>query len=238
MPRANFQSGEYSGRETLENLDQAENYNKHLANLVTKQLAPASEVLDFGAGRGTFMRLVSQEGHSVTGIELDEVLQGMARATGFHVVARAGDLSDGKFDAMYSLNVFEHIEDDALALTQLISLLKPGAQVIIYVPAHQHLYSKFDAAIGHHRRYTRRDLKTLGSLGGLKNVRITYEDPIGYLAAVLFKILRRSAPSKGAILLFDKYLFPLSRLLTPFTRNFIGKNLILRGNTGGGDGGI
>jgi len=62
-------------------------------------------------------------------------------------------LPTGLCDAVLALSVLEHIQDDTLALQQLYRILRPGGIAIIQVPAGQHLYDGYDAALGHYRRY-------------------------------------------------------------------------------------
>lgn len=62
-------------------------------------------------------------------------------------------LDDASCEAVVALNVLEHIQDDVAALRQLYRVLKPGGIAIIEVPAGQHLYDAYDAALGHYRRY-------------------------------------------------------------------------------------
>ncbi len=69
-------------------------------------------------------------------------------------------LPDACCDAVVILNVLEHIEDDQKALNEIYRVLKPGAIVIIEVPAGPHLYDVYDKALMHFRRYTMADLIT------------------------------------------------------------------------------
>ena len=51
------------------------------------------------------------------------------------------------------LNVLEHIEEDVEEINQALKKLKNNGHLIILVPAHNELYSKFDEVIGHIKRY-------------------------------------------------------------------------------------
>lgn len=64
----------------------------------------------------------------------------------------------GSYDAIFALNVIEHIKDDKLAVLNMTKLLKPGGKIIILVPAYQFLYNGFDVALEHFRRYTQSTL--------------------------------------------------------------------------------
>jgi hypothetical protein len=50
--------------------------------------------------------------------------------------------------------VLEHIEDEAVALKLIHSLLEPSGRLFLTVPAYQFLYSSEDREAGHFRRYT------------------------------------------------------------------------------------
>lgn len=56
-------------------------------------------------------------------------------------------------DAVVTLNVLEHIADDAAALGQIHRILKPGGVVVIEVPAGPRLFDAYDQALLHFRRY-------------------------------------------------------------------------------------
>ena len=62
------------------------------------------------------------------------------------------------FDTVVCLNVLEHVKDDLRALSFMRTVLEPGGRLVLQVPAFQFLYGSVDRAIGHYRRYTRRDL--------------------------------------------------------------------------------
>ncbi len=70
-------------------------------------------------------------------------------------------LPDGCLDAAVLLNVFEHIENDALAAKQVWRMLKPGGVAVIEVPAGPGLYDVYDKQLMHFRRY---------ELGGLRRL--------------------------------------------------------------------
>ena len=51
------------------------------------------------------------------------------------------------------MNVLEHIEKDKEEINNSLKILNKNGMLIILVPAHQKLFSKFDKEIGHFRRY-------------------------------------------------------------------------------------
>jgi 2-polyprenyl-3-methyl-5-hydroxy-6-metoxy-1,4-benzoquinol methylase len=76
------------------------------------------------------------------------------------------DVSPGEFDTVICLNVLEHIEDDEDAVRKMIGLLRRGGRLLLYVPACQWAFGAMDSAMGHHRRYGRRSLRTLAARAG------------------------------------------------------------------------
>ena len=57
------------------------------------------------------------------------------------------------FDSIMYMNVLEHIEKDKEEINNSLKILNKNGMLIILVPAHQKLFSKFDKEIGHFRRY-------------------------------------------------------------------------------------
>jgi len=66
-----------------------------------------------------------------------------------------------QYDAVFALNVVEHIQDDGLAITNARKLLREKGKLVILVPAYQHLYNRFDKELEHFRRYNRKRLNQL-----------------------------------------------------------------------------
>jgi len=90
--------------------------------------------------------------------------QRVPRAELFQMDARAIPYAD-HFDTIGIFDVLEHIEDDALVLAQAHRALRRGGGLIITVPQHPFLWSRYDEHAHHVRRYRARDLreKLLGS---------------------------------------------------------------------------
>ncbi len=63
-----------------------------------------------------------------------------------------------EFDVIGAFDVLEHIPDDTGALRQMGQAVKPGGGILLTVPQHPALWSAFDVAAHHQRRYTRREL--------------------------------------------------------------------------------
>jgi SAM-dependent methyltransferase len=218
----------YVGTDNLEIMTQAVNYNRFLVNEVLSHRENAATVLDFGAGIGTFAEAVRDNTEAdITCVELEPVHLARLQAAGFKAVAGLDPVPDGTIDYVYTLNVLEHIEDDVEALRQIRRVLRPDGRLYIYVPASQLLYSMHDKRIGHCRRYGLAQLRSRLIAAGFRVESIRYCDSLGFFAALLFKYVGSSTGeiNPTAVRIFDRWIFPLSRILDRLTFPLFGKNL-------------
>src|SRR6185503_3856669 len=121
------------------------------------------------------------------------------------------------FDTILYIDVLEHIEDDRRELERAACRLKPGGRIIVLSPAHGWLYSPFDKAIGHCRRYTTTMLREL-TPPALRIEKAFYLDSVGLLASSANRLLlKQSMPRPKQLKVWDKLMVPCSRLLDPIT---------------------
>ncbi len=219
----------YGGTDTLEAMVEARRYNAHLARLVGAACRGARDVLDFGAGLGTFARIMRDRGLAPVCLEPDPALAAHLAAQGFRVVGGLDAIAAESLDVIYSLNVLEHIEDDSATLRALAGRLRPGGRLMLYVPAFPILYSPMDRRVGHFRRYRRAPLARLVASAGLELERIGHVDCLGFPASLALRAFgaRDGALDPGAVRFYDRFVFPLSRALDPVLGRWFGKNLSL-----------
>jgi len=208
---------QYMGSE-LEIFAHANNWKSY----VQSQLRPylIGDVLEVGAGiggttralnDGTQRRWVCLEPDSAFAKRISslphlqncEVLVGMLP-----------DLDDReKFDAILYIDVLEHIKEDAAELVLAARHLKTNGVIVVLAPAFPWLYTPFDAAIGHFRRYTRNSLRGVAPVG-LREEKCIYLDAFGVLASagnLLF--LQAANASAGQMRFWDNCLVPISRFM-------------------------
>lgn len=137
------------------------------------------------------------------------------------------DLSEcARFHAVTYVDVLEHILEDAEELASVARHLVPGGHLIVLSPAHPWLYSPFDAAVGHHRRYTKKSLARVVP-SGLEVVTLRYLDCAGLLASAANRVLlRRSVPTTGHIAFWDGALVPVSRQVDPLLGFRLGRSVL------------
>ncbi len=218
-------SEDYTGIDVLEVLKDARRYNEFLIDAVRRQAEGRRRLLDFGAGIGTFARAMRAAGFGVSCVEPDLRMAEGLRAEGFetHAAIPAGKA----FDLIYTLNVLEHIEDDAGTLAAFRRALAADGTLYVYVPAFAVLYSAFDKRVGHLRRYRRGDLVAKVRAAGFTVRSARYVDSLGFFAALVYKLIAKDdgAVSPASVRLYDTWFFPLSRLLDGLVGQFFGKNL-------------
>ncbi len=134
--------------------------------------------------------------------------------------------AEARFDSILYMDVLEHMEDDGAELARAAARLLPGGHLIVLSPAHQWLYTPFDEAIGHYRRYTKATLKALAP-PGLALLESRYLDAAGLLASLGNRLLLRSSmPTASQIALWDGGLVPISKRIDRLLFYSIGKSVL------------
>ena len=196
-----------------------------------------SDVLEVGAGIGSNTVLLRNDlAHHWVCLEPDAKLAEALRAklegdpAFLNTEVCAGTLASlegtDQFDTILYIDVLEHILDDKGELESAAQHLRPKGNLIVLSPAHAWLFSPFDRAIGHHRRYTVSGLRGL-TPPGLRLERAFYLDSVGLLAsAANGLLLRQSMPKPGQLSFWDNVMVPCSRILDPLTGYTLGKSVI------------
>lgn len=152
---------------TLNQLAELDRYNYWLFEQVAHALG--RRVLEVGSGTGNITQFLCADGREVLATDVIPAYRGeLQRLFGdkpnvqvgkFDLAAKASpELIAHPFDTVVCLNVLEHIDDDLFALEQMRDVLESKGKLALLVPAHRILYGEFDRAVGHYRRYTKREL--------------------------------------------------------------------------------
>ena len=232
----------YVGNE-LELFAHARNWKRYWGSVIGPYLR--DDVLEVGAGLGANTQLLRSQAASVRRwvcLEPDSRLleqlrsavssPGPAPRERLNVEARLGTVetidASEQFDAILYIDVLEHIPDDALEIGRAVARLREGGHLIVLSPAHQWLFSPFDKAIGHYRRYTRESMKKAAEgIDRLRLERCWYLDACGLFASAANRLLLRQAmPTLSQILFWDRVLVLGSRVLDPLLLHGFGKSVL------------
>jgi SAM-dependent methyltransferase len=213
----------------LEIMQEARRYAEHVFNLFRDHIG--ARVLEVGCGISTMSRRLVEIADSVVAIEPNLACAAIARqALGTHPrfslrvchleECDPAELASHRFDTVFCVNVLEHIEDDVAALRTFANSIVPGGRVLIFVPAVQAAYGPLDAALGHHRRYSKRSLAKAFNDAGLELLTLRYTNPIGLLGWMFGAYVTRSTlHSSLQIRLFETlvapWALPLERAISP-----------------------
>jgi ubiquinone/menaquinone biosynthesis C-methylase UbiE len=163
------------------------------------QLSAQDVILDAGAGTGEFVREMNElsNGYKVVGVEYAAEGRRIARELN-HTELLEGSilalpLADDSVSVAVALDVLEHVENDALALAELLRVTKPGGVVIINVPAFQSLWSDWDVVLEHRRRYTRAMLDRLltNETRRATTVHIAYINSVEFLPILAYRMVSK-----------------------------------------------
>ncbi len=109
----------------------------------------------------------------------------------FQMDARAIPFA-GHFDIIGMFDVLEHIEDDRGVLAQAYRALRPGGGLIVTVPQHRFLWSRYDEHAHHVRRYAAAEIAEKVAAAGF---RIMMTTSFVSLLLPLMLLSRRARPS-------------------------------------------
>jgi SAM-dependent methyltransferase len=171
---------------------------------IDRHLRPGRDdlLIDAGCGTGTFL----EEMAGTCGVlGLDDHAESIAlarprvEAVGGRVLQTAldrVDLPSGCAAVVTLMDVLEHLDDDAGAVGELTRLLRPGGLLVVTVPALPWLWSDWDVALHHRRRYLKRDLVRLLRRPGLELLRCSYFNTALLPAIALVRLWRKVRPPR------------------------------------------
>jgi SAM-dependent methyltransferase len=215
-------------------LQRASNYNTWIVDQAKRHLG--RRVLDAGCGAGNLTRLLLDRDLVVAVDEWPDFvnIMGESFAGVDNVAVHAADLADPGMpaaleqygiDSVICSNVLEHVEDDGAALTNMATLLPPGAPIFLLVPAFMALYGEHDRADHHFRRYTKRSLRKTVAPLPLEIETDYYMNLPGFFAWFLYVRALRRELNEGGIGLYDRVI-PAIRAVEERVRPPFGQTLV------------
>lgn len=166
-----------TGHQNIKSLFWFKKRNKAILNLFRRFINPKSRIVELGCASGLVQEMLEENGYSVEGgdIYLTALNLIRKRSSANHYLIDIKKLPfREEFDAVGMFDVLEHIDDDALALSNVRAALKPGGILVLTVPAGKKLWSRFDEILCHRRRYELAGLRKLLEENGFEILKISY----------------------------------------------------------------
>lgn len=106
---------------------------------MVRELVPleGARILDIGCGVGTYVRRFREYSDDVHGVEVEEdrVREASLELPNIHLGrGEALPFPDDHFDLVFSNEVIEHVDDDAMTISEAVRVTRAGGRVVIFAP--------------------------------------------------------------------------------------------------------
>jgi len=175
----------------------------------------APRLLDGGCGSGALLAELAQRGRAF-GADISASALDLTRGRGLPNLVQADlqrlPFSPEAFDAVLLCDVLEHVADDRQAVREAGRVLRPGGLLVGTLPALRLLWSSHDEALGHRRRYARRETRELVEAAGLRIERLSFGlfflFPVALVARLLQRLTAgaRAHPPRTGIIAVPRFL--------------------------------
>ncbi len=212
---------EQYGEETLRSMELATRFTAWVVDSVRSDLR--GTVLEVGAGIGNNVRAILGQNRVIaTDCEpeyvrmLENAFAGRRNVSVCRWDATKPPPEDlGPVDTVYCSNVLEHIPDDAAALRNIHRVLGPGGKAVLIVPAGDRLHGSIDVALGHVRRYDRKEFSDQLAAHGFEVEKARTMNKVGVFGWWLNgKVFKRKALSRFQLKIFNT-LVPVLKHVDP-----------------------
>ncbi len=213
----------------LELFENARHWKRYWSEKLRKYISGATLEVGAGIGSNSEYLLTDSVAH-LTLLEPEVKMFAMLNSKSYSnritcVKGRIGDLAQ-TFDTVVYIDVLEHIEDDYAETASAYDRLGVGGMLVVLAPAWPFLFSPFDKAVGHHRRYTKGSLRKAID-PRFETVSEFYLDSIGLFASLANRLfLRAAAPSHRQIEAWDRLMVPVSRVIDRLLFYSVGKTVV------------
>ncbi|HTK82426.1 MAG TPA: class I SAM-dependent methyltransferase [Bacteroidota bacterium] len=191
------------------------------------RLPAGTKLLDVGCGTGAILDMFSKKYNAYGQDIAPQAIEFCAQRGLTNLFCGTLDAFPkeyGTFDIITTLDVIEHIDNDAGALASMHALLNARGYLLIAVPAFPALWGTHDVVTHHKRRYVKKTLRAVVEQSGFQIEYMTYFNfflfPVAYVRRTVARITGAAEasdmeiPSKPVnsilrgVFEFEKYLVP------------------------------
>lgn len=230
----------YSGHKNLEIVASRQRFNNWMYGQIASNLD--GDILEVGSGLGVFSeRIIDNIMHSEKTLTLtdssiayiNDLRKRFVKQENIFFHKLDLDCEDDyeavgyyRFDTIMVLNVIEHVRNDEYAFRQFHRMLRRNGMLIALVPSYKSLYNVIDRSIGHHRRYSKKEIRLMAENCSFLVQGIHYFNLAGILGWYLNgNVLRKADLSTHAFAIYDR-LVPIWKCLDKLTLQRIGLSMI------------
>ena len=172
-----------------------------VTHLLHRFCPPPGRLVEGGIGSGRNLVEFSDLGYDVTGFDLMPESVRHVRNRGIedvrvHDLGKPWPVEKKSLKAAVLLDVLEHVEDPVQVLRHVHTALEDNGAVIITVPAHPWLFSRWDEQLGHYRRYTVREFRQHAGDAGFRVSWLNYWNSFTMPAAVAVRGWEKLFPKR------------------------------------------
>lgn len=154
--------------------------NQLICKMLGRYFPSALNLMEIGCGTGFVLEAIADTYPQLELVGAEYFHEGLAvasRRLGSRALLCQMDARhiphEDAFDVVAAFDVLEHIAEDERVLQQMHRATRPGGGIVLTVPQHRFLWSRFDEASCHQRRYARKELLEKVSRAGFEPARTT-----------------------------------------------------------------
>lgn len=139
-------------------------FSEYIQRYMKKHKKERVSILELGSGAANILASFKDVA-DVIALDPDSSAISYAKKRGItktiqKTLEQYNDFKPQSIDIIIAADVLEHIKDDKAALKKIWTMLKKDGILLVHVPADQSLFSYWDKALGHFRRYAKDDLQS------------------------------------------------------------------------------
>lgn len=135
------------------------------------------KALDIGASAGYYSQTLQKLGLEVIAIENEPVGVAICQSRGLQTItgnAESLEINNDSQDLVIMMDVLEHIENDAAAVSEVSRVLKGGGFFFLTVPVGMELWSDHDIQARHFRRYEYKAIEQMLTMNDIQILNYKY----------------------------------------------------------------